>query len=410
MKIQSLIVAHLLVLCFCITSSVYAQKTPDQLFANAQELAKKQAFKDAIVTLNQLTTLAPQNKDYTFYLARLQFWNQNTAEAKVLLLAGLKDVALNSELLQFWIQIEMQQKNYEQVLVLAKRGTKEFPADTATYLLIQANANHLLEKNDEALLILDQITAQDTNYKEAEYLKITLLQLKKNRLAVGYLNTSFSQPGTSPFHFGTVEFQHNSDRNATIARLNYGNLYNKTALQLEMDMYPKIGKKNYFYLNAGYSNASTIFPTMRLGAEFYNEEKKITSSIGTRYLYFKTENVVLFTGHLGINWGELFVSYRPFVNNKNNDWFVTHILNFKKTFTSKESFLQLDLQYGTLPYFFYISDDFNRINAYRIGLNYKCRIKDHWFIQPIFMYEYEEYFPTKFRNKYNLQLMLSKRF
>lgn len=251
---------------------------------------------------------------------------------------------------------------------------------------------------------------KDTNYKEAEYLKMTILQAKKNKISIGYLNTSFLKPAATSFHFTTLDYQYNLARNALIARLNYGNMYNKTALQFEVDLYPKIGKKSYFYLNAGYSEASTIFPTLRLGAEFYHEEKKITSSIGTRYLYFKTENVLLYTGHLGINWGELFVSYRPYVNNRNQDWFVSHILNFKKNFTKKESFLQLDLQYGTLPYFFYTSDDFNRINAYRVGLNYKFRIKDHWFVQPIFMYEYEEYVPSKFRNKYNMQLVLSKRF
>lgn len=409
MKIRS-IICHFWVLFLCLTHSLCAQNTPDQLFANAKELAKKQSYNEAIAIVNQLVTLAPENKDYTFYLARLYFWNKNTAQAKVLLLSALKEVPLNSELLQFWIQLENHSANYQQVLDLATRGLKEFPADAPIYLFQQANASHLLQKDKEALLILDQITPKDTNYKEAEYLKMTILQAKKNKISIGYLNTSFLKPAATSFQFTTLDYQYNLARNALIARLNYGNMYNKTALQFEVDLYPKIGKKSYFYLNAGYSNASTIFPTLRLGAEFYHEEKKITSSIGTRYLYFKTENVLLYTGHLGINWGELFVSYRPYVNNRNQDWFVSHILNFKKNFTKKESFLQLDLQYGTLPYFFYTSDDFNRINAYRVGLNYKFRIKDHWFVQPIFMYEYEEYVPSKFRNKYNMQLVLSKRF
>ena len=97
--------------------------------------------------------------------------------------------------------------------------------------------------------------------------------------------------------------------------------------------------------------------------------------------------------------------------------FVTGVLygkemkeNVALKFEEKEAFVQLDLQYGAVPYYFFVNEEFLRTSAFRVGVNCRFRVSNNFFIQPIFMFELEEYIPKEFRNRYNTQLILSKRF
>jgi YaiO family outer membrane protein len=149
---------------------------------------------------------------------------------------------------------------------------------------------------------------------------------------------------------------------------------------------------------------------VRLGTEFYQNFNNYSTSIGARYLHFNQSQVTMFTGHLGRSFHSFNISYRPYLLSLSDNWFSSHILNFRKSFEEKEAFVQLDLQYGAVPYYFFVSQEFLRTSAFRVGVNCRFRVSDNIFIQPIFMFELEEYIPKEFRNRYNTQLILSKRF
>lgn len=183
-----------------------------------------------------------------------------------------------------------------------------------------------------------------------------------------------------------------------------------SSMQGEIDIYPKIGKKSYLYLNAGASDGKSIFPGVRIGTELFHDFKKLTVSLGGRYIHFNTAQVIMLTGHLGRNFNSYHISYRPYIVYQNGNWFDSHILNLRKSFEQKETYIQLELQYGAVPYYFFITDEFLRTTSYRAGINCHIRIKDNFFIQPILMYEFEEYFPSNYRNRFNVQVILSKRF
>lgn len=383
---------------------------PDSLFKEAQINAENKNYSSAIGILKTLNEQYPSNSDYSMYLSRLYFWDNQLMESLKIIEDEWKRGNNSEENLRLYLQVIFASNNFIRAIELSEEGINRFPSEQDYYRLQKAIALEKQNKDNEALMVLEEIAENSNYYKDAQYLKTQILQKQKNEIGVGYLNSTFSNPGAPPWHFLYIQYKRDFERIAVIGRTNYGYLFGQSATQAEIDLYPKVGRNSYFYFNGGISDGKSVFPLFRLGAEFYTESNQWSSSLGARYLHFNQAKVTMLTGHIGRNFGEYFIAYRPFAVTLSNDWFLSHIINIKKTFESKESFVQLDLQYGAVPYYFFVSNDFIRTNAYRVGVNWRFRIKNNLFLQPIFMYEWEEFVPTNFRNRYNVQLNLFKRF
>ena len=86
----------------------------------------------------------------------------------------------------------------------------------------------------------------------------------------------------------------------------------KSGIQFELDLYPRITKGFYAYLNGGYSSSS-IFPKYRLGGELYKSLPfSFEISAGIRYLDFSSTQVYIYTGYLGKYYKNYWFSFRPF--------------------------------------------------------------------------------------------------
>ncbi len=401
----------LILLTLVWTTRVYSQQPPpDSLFRQAQQWASQKSYPKAIEILNSLTKQHPENRDYSLYLARLFFWSGSYNDAQTTLLPFITKEPILQEAFDLLIQVDFQRQDYLSVIRGCVRGTELFPNNLHFYHLQQALALEKLDRDEEAKEVLAKIPSELKHRKDIEYLKTQILKKQKNMLSVGYLNTSFGSSGFSPWHLAYVEYLRTTKRSAYLGRINYAALPENQALQVEMEAYPKINQRSYLYLNTGFSRGKSIFPVARFGGEFYHEFKQYSVSIGTRYLHFNPARVLMLTGHFSVNFKEWKIAYRPFLVNQQSDWFQSHILSFRKSFETKESFIQLELQSGGMPYYFFINNEFSRINAYRIGVNSKFRLKNNLFVQPNLMYEREQFTPNQYRNRYNLQLILSQRF
>ena len=408
MKTKTLILALLLGNLF---TQVIAQETnPDSLFLEARKSAESKDYNLAISKINTLISSYPQNIDYTLYLARLYYWCEKFDLAQDQLLKIIEKSPSNEEAYSLLVKIELAAKKSSDLLTHSVKGMTLFVKNREYYKFYKAQALELLGRNKEALLILNNIKNTSDFYKDAQYSKNQLLKKQNNIISVGYLNTNFGNSGISPWHFGMIEYLRKTEKNAFVGRVNYGALYGSTGLQGEIEAYPKTGEKSYLYLNAGLSDGKSVFPIVRLGTEFYKNFNNYSTSIGVRYLHFNQSQVTMFTGHLGRSFHSFNISYRPYLLSLSDNWFSSHILNFRKSFEEKEAFVQLDLQYGAVPYYFFVSQEFLRTSAFRVGVNCRFRVSNNFFIQPIFMFELEEYIPKEFRNRYNTQLILSKRF
>lgn len=401
-------VCFLFILAFAVKMA--AQQQPDSIMQLARQKAEQKDYNQAITLITDLSRQYPENKDFTLYLAQLYYWSSAHQTARDILIPLADAKTGSAEALNLLIRVDFQLQRYNDVVERSEKGRATFPSHLNFYLFQQALALDKLNHDHQALALLSQIPAEAENSKDAQYLKTQILKKRKNTVSAGYLNTSFSQPGFAPWHLAHIEYLRKSQSVAWGGRLNYGHLFGGGAAQAELIAYPKLGPRSYLDLNAGYSAAERIFPLWRFGAEWFYDQAKINYSLGARYLDFRTIQVLMLTGHFALIFKDWKAGYRHYEVQQNDSWFASHIFTIRKSFELKESYVQLDLQYGGIPYYFFSTDAFSRIKAYRIGINGMFRVMDNFFIQPVLMYEREEYVPDTFRNRYNVQFIFSKRF
>ncbi|WP_431241353.1 YaiO family outer membrane beta-barrel protein [Flavobacterium sp. P21] len=229
------------------------------------------------------------------------------------------------------------------------------------------------------------------------------------QLRASYLNISTSEPGQSPLHYGYVEYSHKFSKSAIVGRANIGNTSNDTQMLFETDFYQTFSNKSYLYANAGLSTGETLFPVGKAGLEYYFAPvKKFDFAFGARFMHFENDDITLLTGQIAYNTGSYTLAYRPYYDTGNS--LFSHVLSLQKTNEEKESIIRLELQYGTVPYLYLYNGFTQPLEAFRVGLQYQHRFGDSFFVRPIFLYEREEYTPGEYRNRFNLRLIVTKRF
>lgn len=400
------------IIILCVQAPLHAQQAdPEITFYNARKLAAKKEYAQAIDSLKTLTQTYPQNSDYTLYLSRVYFWMGNNADARIELLKLWNEEKPLKEALNLLIQIEAKEGNLTAVSRLCQKGKQNFPDDVFSYNLQQAIAFQHGGQDSAALHELNNIKHNNIYYHAASYLKTQILQKQKNTVTAGYFYTRINgtEPATQQSAF--IEYGRKANKLTAIGRINYANRFNTNDVQLEGDAYYTVGKRTYTYFNGGVGIGNNIFPAYKFGTEIFRDINNVSTSIGARYLHFSSNNnALLFTGHLAYNAKGLIIGYRPFAVQANNNFMCSHLAFIKKWMADNESFVQLDVQKGTLPYYVITTDLFLRTNTYRAGINTKWRIKDNFFVQPIVMYEREEFLLKQYRDRANFQLILSRRF
>ena len=121
-------------------------------------------------------------------------------------------------------------------------------------------------------------------------------------------------------------------------------------IQGEIDIYPRLTKNSYLYLNVGYS-PSAVFPSFRFGAEYYTMlgKSELEGSLGIRYLDFLSNIVTMYTGSIGYYWDSEYINFRPFFINDINGWGSTYNVLYRKFFSGKGDFIQLTFGGGVVP-------------------------------------------------------------
>jgi YaiO family outer membrane protein len=141
-------------------------------------------------------------------------------------------------------------------------------------------------------------------------------QLFKMSLRYRYDHFERGERSCEPWHLFSFDLSNKMKWGSIIARVNYASRSfsssAKSGIQFELDLYPRITKGFYAYLNGGYSSSS-IFPKYRLGGELYKSLPfSFEISAGIRYLDFSSTQVYIYTGYLGKYYKNYWFSFRPF--------------------------------------------------------------------------------------------------
>ena len=384
----------------------------DSLFQVARSYAQENNYDLSLSILVPLVHEFPTNSDYSSYAARVYFWQGNAIKAKEYIDKNWNRESADAENLLLFIRISTVNQSYTDAINTANFAAQRFPDGKYDFLLLQAIAHEAAGNDTDAIEVINKIDKNALNYNGAQYIKTTILKKQKNMISASYLFTFFQPENIEPQHLAYIEYKRNFKKFTQLFRVNYANMFKSDALQFETDSYIKLKHQDYIYLNVGLAPKQNLFPQYRGGAEYFKDfNKTIGASLGARFLYFNSTNsTFLLTGHFAYNVKSFTFNYRPFVALGIPKTLVSHVFYARKNNYNKESYLQLDLQYGALPYFTYTVDLVTRLNAYRVGTSGKIRIKDNFFVQPALLYEYEEYVPNTYRNRFIAHVILSQRF
>lgn len=168
---------------------------------------------------------------------------------------------------------------------------------------------------------------------------------KEAKVKYGYDHFNRGEEDFGPWHLASFDLSKKLKWGTVIGRINYANRnftsISKSGPQFEIDLYPKITKGFYAYVNGGYSSSS-VFPKYRFGGELYKSlPSGFEISAGARYLDFSTAKVLIYTGNLGKYYKNYLFSLRPFVTSKTSGIDISGILLIRKYQNNPRNYISL---------------------------------------------------------------------
>ena len=340
---------------FFLGASSYAQEiqenNTDSLYFKGLEFYKNQDFKTSLAYTNKGLMLAPEYHDIRILRIR-DFWaldmlKEATADLEFLLenaenYPGVRELVLRQTKLL---------KDPETALgFLNKIKNKE---DLSAELKI-LKARLLLENKQKAesrAIALELFNDPDLDEKDRYLLQNLLKRTIGNEIGINYQYIDFSDDyNRENWQTISPEFQHNFNRTAVIARVNYQDRSYDQSILYELEAYPVFSDRVYAFLNVGVSDGS-LYPDLRTSASiFVNFLRKFELEAGGRLLHFSNEDY--FSGIAGLTMysGKFYLNTRVFLGPKINEQLTQNYqANVRYYLRNADNYLFLRLGTGISP-------------------------------------------------------------
>jgi len=171
----------------------------------------------------------------------------------------------------------------------------------------------------------------------------------KNSVMVNSSVTFYDQR-FDPITTSSIAFKRQTPYGSIIPRINNSNRVGKNGIQLDIDLYPKIAKGFYAYVNYGYSE-SDLYPNHKVGGDiYYNHKSGFEFSGGGRLINFATRDVKSITNSLGYYKGNYYFSLRSYITPESNN--LTNVsgnLLVRKYLKDAENYMGFNVGYGFSP-------------------------------------------------------------
>jgi YaiO family outer membrane protein len=150
--------------------------------------------------------------------------------------------------------------------------------------------------------------------------------------------------------FSSISYKRETELGSIIPRINYSNRFGINGLQFDLDLYQKIAKGLYAYLNYGYSN-SEIYPKHRVGGDVYlNIKGGLEFSAGGRFISFTNTNAALITNSVGYYTGNYYFSLRSYISPiSNNSTGLSGNLLVRKYLKNAQNYFGVNIGMGFSP-------------------------------------------------------------
>jgi len=320
---------------------------PDIAFETARKLAFNQQRKQAQDTLLFILTKYPDYHDIRSFLATTYSWDGEYKKARKEFAYILDKDSKRKETWIAAIKNELWGDMPFIALEMSNEALKNFPTDTEILYLkasAQENTNNPLEALSTIQLVLNQ---NPEDQKAKEYKASLNNKLSLNTIGIN-ASVDFYSETFDPMQYYTFKYGRQTKYGSIIAKVNFNRRFNENGAQYEVDLYPKISKGFYAYLNLGLSN-SFLFPDIRYGAELYKSlPKSFEVSLGFRSLKYATTTTI-YTGSVGWYNGNSYWSFRPYITPGDTGTSISGTLTYRKYRTDAENYLGFTFGMGYSP-------------------------------------------------------------
>lgn len=383
---------YLLISIILISISSFGQQKvftgdPDKAFEIAREMAFNDQRKEAQDTLRLLLTKYPNYHDIRSFLASTYSWDGDYDKAKKEYEYILKD---SPDRLIDWeaaITNELRNDSPKSALEFTQKAFQYFP-DNPELLYLKASAEDDLENSKQAFQTLIHLLQKNPEHIKALRFKTNLEdKLRVNSVGVSASVDLYSEV-FDPMQYYLVKYARQTKYGSIHAKTNINRRFESTGAQFEVDLYPKITKGLYAYLNVGFSNSS-LFPEVRYGAEIYKSlPKSLEASIGFRGLKYNSTTTI-YTGSVGWYTGSSYFSLRTYITPGDPDTSISGTLSYRRYGKDENNYFSIAVGLGFSPeiYRFYGEGNEDAIinldsQKLRLGYNFSsANNKNGWGLQ-----------------------------
>jgi len=373
-------------LCLGITT-IFAQEslTSDSLFRLARQAAfDKKNYPLAVQYCHIALKKSPGYNDIRVFLGRVYTWTDKLDSARTEFLIVLKQEPGFEDASAAITDLEYWNNNSLAALDYCNQGLQYHP-DSKELLLRKIKILKSDKKYIEAYQVGTAILQKDPSNTTVRSLMLDINDAASlNKASVGYDFTWFDGSygdylHKSPWQILNVEYARYTSLGSITGRVNRGTRFGNTALQAEIDAYPRICKGLYAYTNVGISDVSSVFPHYRVGTSLYASlPKSFEAELGFRYLKFSSSTWI-YVGSLSKYYKNYWFSARVTLVPGENNISHSYTAISRYYFGGSDDYLSVSVNYGISP------DDANANLAYNnatykliskgVSLGYKRSIK-----------------------------------
>lgn len=270
-------------------------------------------YDNAVRLGKKALSLTPGNTEILVFVGRTYSWASNFDSSGHYLRQAIAADSMLEDAHIAYTDLHYWNKKNEEALAICDRALYLLPGSQPLHLR-KAKVLMAMGNYKTALHVTDTLLKADKHNTEVRALNTTLKDLYyKNRVALKFDYATFDKQFPDPWLFYSLEYSRVTKMGTLVARVNRVERFQKKGQQFEIDLYPKISKTFYMYLNAGYAEQTDILPKWRSGISlFANLPHAFEAEAGIRHLQY-TNDVFFYTGYVGKYYKNFLFSSRVFL-------------------------------------------------------------------------------------------------
>ncbi len=346
---------------------------PDVSFTKARDMAFNNNRKQAQDTLLYILTKYPNYHDVREFLASTYAWDGDYKKSRA---EFQKILSKDQHRKTTWvaaIKNEIWAEFPFLALKLSKKALKKFPNDTEL-LDLQKRAQEssmIPTATGGAVQTISSEIPKDSTTGESD----SALRKKVLNNTIGVTSeVNIYSDVFDPMFYNAVKYARQTKYGSIIGRVNIDRRLGEYGTQYEVDLYPKIAKGTYAYLNFGVSGSS-LFPDYRYGAEIFKSlPRSFEVSAGLRGLQYDTTTMI-YTGSVTWYNGNNYWSFRPYFTPGDNGLSSSGTLTYRKYRSDADNYFGINIGAGISPelnqnYFFENDDRIVNLQSQKLNVAY----------------------------------------